>query len=174
MEDNELSIIQVLCKKIEYGELEKLKVDVFGIKGKVPAKKYTRIKRLSRYLPMSSDTINYGIPLKVTTNNKVDSVLTLVKNPSGEYIYFIENKKKNNAILKGKIDMPLFNRNKLFYQNNVEGIDYILVTEKIGDNKTLKEAYSVGGFLIEKVEDIDMLNNSYIRKFGKYTLLIFS
>ena len=70
--------------------------------------------------------------------------------------------------------MPLFNRNKLFYQNNVEGIDYILVTEKIGDNKTLKEAYSVGGFLIEKVEDIDMLNNSYIRKFGKYTLLIFS
>ena len=170
LENNELNIIQVLYKKIEYGELEKLKLE--DIKYRVPTKEYLHIKRLSRYLPISSDTVNYGIPLKVTTNNKVDSVLTLVKNSSGEYIDFLANLHKNNAILKGKVDMPLFNRNKLFYQNNVEGIDYILVTEKIGDNKILKQAYSVGGHVIEKVEDIDMLNNSYIRKFGKYTLLI--
>lgn len=70
LEDHEWSIIQVLWKEIEYRELEKLKVDVFSIKGKVLAKEYTHIKRLWRYLPMSSETFNYRILLKMTTNNK--------------------------------------------------------------------------------------------------------
>jgi hypothetical protein len=75
--EDELSTIQVLYKEIKYGELERFRVE--GLKGKIPSKEYFHIRRLSRYLPLTSDSISYGKPLKVTRNNKVDNVLTLVK-----------------------------------------------------------------------------------------------
>lgn len=173
LEDNELNMIQLLYKEMEYGELERLKVD--GFKGKIPVKEYHHLQRLSRYIPLSFDTVSYGIPLKVTSNNKVESIKTLVKDSSplqgkGEYIDFLANLNNVNTILKSK--EKYITNNKQFYQNNVEGLDYILVAEKVGDNKILKEAYTVYGIRIEKTEDTDMLNNSYIRNFGKYTLLI--
>jgi hypothetical protein len=59
----------------------------------------------------------------------------------------------------------------ILYQNNVDGVDYILVTEKESNNKILKH-YSFDGVLIDKCEDIDILKNSYIRNYGGYTLLI--
>lgn len=168
MEDSELNLIQVLYKEVYYGNLDKLKLD--DIKHRVPNKEYLHIKRLSRYLPLSFDDVNFGKPLKSTIKSGiVNSVLTLTKNDSGQYIDFIK-KFNNSNILTTKL--PTFHQKQLFYQNNLDGFDYILVTEKIGNNKILKEAYSLDGVLIEKVEDIDMLNNSYLRKFGNYTLLI--
>lgn len=71
-----------------------------------------------------------------------------------------------------KENQPLFNCNQLFYQNNVDGIDYILITEKVSNNKILKQAYSLDGVLIDKAEDTNMLQNTYLRNFGDYTLLI--
>lgn len=102
-------------------------------------------------------------------NNKVNSILTLVvKNFLRKYIDFLKNLYKNNAILKCKVNMSLFNYNKLFYQKNIKNFDYILVIKKIGDNEILKQAYLVGDYVIEKFEDIDILNNFYMRKSYKY------
>lgn len=64
--------------------------------------------------------------------------------------------------------MSLFNYNKLFYQKNIKNIDYILVIKKIGDNEILKQAYLVGDYVIKKFENIDILNNFYMRKSYKY------
>lgn len=100
-------------KKIKYRELKKLKVE--NILNKVFIKEYLYLKKLSRYLPILFNIINYGIALKVIINNKVDNVLTLIKNFLEKYIDFLKNLYKNNIILKNKVNMALFNYNKLFY-----------------------------------------------------------
>lgn len=168
MEDSELNLIQVLYKEVYYGNLDKLKLD--DIKHRVPNKEYLHIKRLSRYLPLSFDDVNLGKPLKSTKKSGiVNSVLTLTKNDSGQYIDFIKNFNNSN-ILTTKL--PTFHQKQLFYQNNLDGFDYIIVIDKIKDYQIIKEAYSLNGVIIERVEDIKMSDNSYIRKFGNYTLLI--
>ena len=168
IEDSELNIIQVLYKEVYYGNLEKLKLD--DIKHRVPNKEYLHIKRLSRYLPLSFDDINMGKPLMSTKKSGiVSSVLTLTKDDSGQYIDFIK-KIKNSNILTTKL--PTFHNKQLFYQNNLDGFDYIIVIDKIKDSQIIKEPYSLNGVIIERVEDIKMSDNSYIRKFGNYTLLI--
>ena len=168
MEDSELNLIQVLYKEVYYGNLDKLKLD--DIKHRVPNKEYLHIKRLSRYLPLSFDDVNMGKPLKSTKKSGiVNSVLTLTKNDSGQYIDFIKNFNNSN-ILTTKL--PTFHQKQLFYQNNLDGNDYIIVIDKIKDYQIIKEAYSLNGVIIERVEDIKMSDNSYIRKFGNYTLLI--
>lgn len=55
---------------------------------------------------------------------------------------------------------------------NINGVDYILITKKVSNNKILKQAYSLDGVLIDKAEDTNLLKISYIRNFGDYTLLI--
>ena len=165
MEDSELNLIQVLYKEVYYGNLDKLKLD--DIKHRVPNKEYLHIKRLSRYLPLSFDDVNLGKPLKSTKKSGiVNSVLTLTKNDSGQYIDFIKN--FNSNILTTKL--PTFHQKQLFYQNNLDGFDYIIVIDKIKDYQIIKD--SLNGVIIERVEDIKMSDNSYIRKFGNYTLLI--
>lgn len=168
LEDREINMVQMLYKKVNYKSLEKLIVR--GLK-LIPAKEYKHIRKLSRYLPITSDRIYYGKPLKMKTTNKiVTSVLTLNKNDRGKYIDFISNIKQNDNI--NIENQSLFNSNQLFYKNNVDGVDYILVTEKVSNNKILKQAYSFDGVLIDKCEDVYMLKNSYIRNYGDYTLLI--
>ena len=49
-----------------------------------------------------------------------------------------------------KQNQPLFNSDQLFYKNNVDGVDYILIIEKVSNNKILKQAYSFDGVIIDK------------------------
>ena len=119
------------------------------------------------------DLVEYGKPLVVITHgNRVKSVLTFVKNPNQDgYIDFIENFNKNNSLLPDKVKSPSFH-SKLFFQRNVRGLDIISIIDIINLKKYIKKAYSIYGVFLGVVEDINIGNNIYTRKFGDYTFLI--
>lgn len=120
LEAIDLNLILMLYREVSYGSLKKLNVK--GLK-LIPCKEYKHIRKLSRLLPITSKTIYYGKPLNLKIKNKeVSSVLTLNKNDSGKYIYFISNIINNN-VFADKRSIHVFNINQIFYQNNVDGID---------------------------------------------------
>lgn len=93
----------------------------------------------------------------------INSILILINHFLEKYINFFKNLYKNNDILNNKIKKLLFNFNKLFYKNNVESIDSILINEKIKYNKILKYIYLINNYIIENVENIYILNNFFIK-----------
>lgn len=157
--------IRIQYREVFYGELEKLKTD--GVRRMVSKNEYTKIRKISPYFPLSTDLVDYGIPLKtVISDNIVKCVLTLTNN-----LDFIEFFNKNNSFLPDKVKSTSFHSNHLFFQRHVNGVDVILVIDII-NSKRIKKAYTTEGVFLGEVEDTSIDDNVLLRKFGNYTFLI--
>ena len=165
-------LIQILYRKVYYGDLEKLKI--VGLKRVISKNEYIKVRKISPYFPLSFDLTEYGKPLKaVISNNTVISVLTLTnKVNNAEYTDFIEFFNKNNSLLPDKVKATPFHSKQLFFQRTVNRADIILVIDIINPSKYIKKAYSISGVFLGEVEDINLGNNILERKFGNYTFLI--
>ncbi len=165
-------LVQILYRVVFYGELEKLKIQ--GVKNIISKNEYIKIRRISPYFPLSFHLTEHGKPLKaVISDSIVKNVFTLTNNvhngASRDFIYFFN---KNNSLLPDKIKSTAFHSKQLFFQRSVNGADIILVIDIINANHYIKKASSISGVFLGDVEDINIGNNVFKRKYGNYTFLI--